>query len=357
MAETAIASYPCGAFRAWSTVFGSGLLLFCGVGTLQSFGVYQDYYSREWLSNYTASDISWIGSVQAFFELALGILGGKLFEAGYCRPMLIFASVLFSFSYFMLSLAKQGQYYQVFLSHGIGVGIPTGLFFVPACTLTLSHFKNETKQALAVGIVLACGSLGAFIGAIMLNYLFNSGIGFAWSIRTTALLSTVCLLIANLVITVPPRVNHSLSSQKSPQKSLLHWPYILICMSVFFTVLGCYFPLYLVQLFAAKHGMSGTLVFYSLAIINICSMCSRICAPACVKKIGLFKLSIISCTLNGCATFGMLACYTPAGLVLFSICYGTLYGSTLSLSTSLIVHVASTENTGYARSIYRNSLK
>ncbi|KAM6501819.1 MFS general substrate transporter [Amanita muscaria] len=346
MTETAIASYPCGAFRAWSTVFGSALFIFCELGTLQSFGVYQDYYSREWLSNYTASDISWIGGIQAFFELALGILGGKLFEAGYCRPMLIFASVLFSFSYFMLSLAKQGQYYQVFLSHGLGVGIAMGLFFVPGCTLSLRHFRSEAKQALAVGIVFAGGSLGAVIYAIMLNYLLNSGIGFAWSVRVTALLSTVCLLIANLMITVPPRANISPSGQTPSQKGLLHLPYILICMSGFFAILGCYFPFFLVQVFAVKHGISGKLVFYSLAIINISSVFSRIVVNSCVKKIGVFKPSIISCALNGCATFGMLACYTPTGLVLFSICYGACYGSTFSLYGPLVVQVAPSEDTG-----------
>ncbi|KAM6499704.1 MFS general substrate transporter [Amanita muscaria] len=321
-----------------TAIFGSALLLFCAVGTLQSFGVYQDYYTREWLSNYTASDISWIGSVQVFFELALGILGGKLFDAGYCRPMLIVASVLFSFRYLIFLL--------VFLSQGIGVGVPIGFFFVPSCTLSLCHFKDEAKQALAVGIVLAGGSLGAVIYAIMLNYLLHSGIGFAWSIRATALLSAVCLLIANLMITVPPRVNVSQSGQKKSQKSLLHWPYILLSMSAFSSVLGCYFPLYLVQLFAVKHGISDTLVFYSLAIANLSSMFSRIGANVCVKRFGAFNLAVISCALSGCVTFGLLGCYTPVGLVLFSIFYGAFFGSTFSVYSLLLVQVAPSEDTG-----------
>ncbi|KIL66474.1 hypothetical protein M378DRAFT_75117, partial [Amanita muscaria Koide BX008] len=341
-------------------VFGSALFIFCELGTLQAFGVYQDFYTREYLSNYTASDISWIGGLQAFFELALGILGGKLFDAGYCRPMLIFASVMFSFSYFMLSFAQQGQYYQVFLSQGVGVGFPMGLIFVPASTLSVRHFKSEAKQAL--GIIFASGSLGAVIYASKRPTLFAISLltqngshakllaqlwnRVCWTVRVTALVSAVLLLIANLIITVPPRVKPPPSSPISSQKSLLHWPYILICMSGFFAILGCYFPFFLVQLFAVEHGISGTLVFYSLAIINISSVFSRVIVNSLVKKFGAFHLSIISCALNGFATFGMLACYTPTGLVLFSICYGACYGSTFSLYGPLSVHVAPSKDTG-----------
>ncbi|KAF8329279.1 major facilitator superfamily domain-containing protein [Amanita rubescens] len=243
MEETAVNVYPCGAKKAWSTLCGSFLILVCATGVLQAFGVFQDYYTTVFLTKYTASDISWIGSVQVFFELVLGIVAGKLYDAGYCRSMITGASILFSFSYFMLSLVQKEQYYQTFLAQGIGLGIAIGFLFVPACTLASIHFKYN--QALAVGIVLAGGPLGAVVYTIMLNYMLNSSIGFAWSIRAAAFLSAALLLVGNLMITVPPSPSVTASERKSSLKSMRDWPYLLTVMSGFIMLLEMYFPIYL----------------------------------------------------------------------------------------------------------------
>ena len=45
---------------------------------LTGFGVFQEYYTTEWLPSYSASDVSWIGGVQYLFELGLGPVAGKL---------------------------------------------------------------------------------------------------------------------------------------------------------------------------------------------------------------------------------------------------------------------------------------
>ncbi|KAG8736875.1 hypothetical protein FRC10_008788 [Ceratobasidium sp. 414] len=42
---------PEGGFTAWMTVAGSWLILFCTFGYLNAFGVFQDYYVREYMTN------------------------------------------------------------------------------------------------------------------------------------------------------------------------------------------------------------------------------------------------------------------------------------------------------------------
>ena len=64
-------------------------------------------------------------------------------------------------SLFMLSLAKQGQYYQIFLSQGLGMGLGLGLTFVPAISVISHHFKK--KRAVVAGIALSGGSCGAVV--------------------------------------------------------------------------------------------------------------------------------------------------------------------------------------------------
>ena len=106
--------YADSALRAWSTVAGAFLLQFYSVGLVgelfprltpatnsatkwSAFGIFQEFYTTSWLSNYSASDISWIGGVQSFFQLACAVIGGKLFDAGYVRTSIFFGSLLSSF--------------------------------------------------------------------------------------------------------------------------------------------------------------------------------------------------------------------------------------------------------------------
>jgi len=57
--------------------------------------VFQAFYTTDWLKQNSASDFSWIGSVQLFLELACGPNGGKLFDAGHCRITIFAGSALF----------------------------------------------------------------------------------------------------------------------------------------------------------------------------------------------------------------------------------------------------------------------
>jgi len=75
-------------------------------------------------------DISWIGSINLFLGVSLGLVSGTLYDRGYLyvRPpralsaldtnsrsyhLLFGGSLLQSFALFMLSLTKPGQYYEV----------------------------------------------------------------------------------------------------------------------------------------------------------------------------------------------------------------------------------------------------
>lgn len=62
MADNSI--FPDGGARAWLTVFGAFLALFCTFGQLNSFGTFQAWYAEHQLHGLPPSTISWIGSLQ-----------------------------------------------------------------------------------------------------------------------------------------------------------------------------------------------------------------------------------------------------------------------------------------------------
>lgn len=65
-------------------------------GYANSFGVYQDLYTRSHTAS--ASAISWIGSTQLFFLLAMALPAGKLLDMGYFRTTTLVGSLIYVFS-------------------------------------------------------------------------------------------------------------------------------------------------------------------------------------------------------------------------------------------------------------------
>jgi len=327
--NTVAESYPLGARQAWCTVLGAFLLQMCAVGPVSSFGVFQEFYTTSFLQKYSASDISWIGSVQLFLELFLGFVGGKLYDTGYCRATLVSGSLIFTFSFFMLSLAKMEQYYQVFLCQGLGMGIGLSLIFIPTCTLVSHHFRNQ--KALAMGILVASAPLGGVIFSIMLNQCIHSKAGFAWGVRASAFVVTGCFALGHMLISIPPQSQPSDVPKTSGKSYLRDLPYLFTLLSGFMAQLGTYFPIFYVQLFAKNHDVPQTLTFYSLAIMNMASIFGRVIPNYFADRLGAINVFIVCVALNGLVGFAMLGCGHIAGLILFCIFYGFFFGSTISL--------------------------
>ncbi|KAJ6597990.1 major facilitator superfamily domain-containing protein [Mycena sp. CBHHK59/15] len=235
--------YPDGPWRAW--IVGTFIIQFYVVGVITAFGVFQDFYTRQWLNNCSASTISWVGGVAYFFELGCAPVGGKLYDAGFGRASVWLGSFLSMLSFFLLSLAKPHQYYQVLLSQGVGMGVGLMLVFGPSMTMVSEHFN--TRRGLAMGIVAAASPVGAIVFTIVLNHLFHSSIGFNWGIRAMGFMSLGCFILGNLLIRAPRRVKRATtatpeSSPTEPQAPLWDLPYVLILISGFLWALGANTP-------------------------------------------------------------------------------------------------------------------
>jgi hypothetical protein len=85
---------PNGGTKAWLQVLGAFFLNFNTWGLLNAFGVFQAEYSTGLLSSSSQSAISWIGSIQAFLMLVVGVLCGRALDAGYFYPDIITGAFL-----------------------------------------------------------------------------------------------------------------------------------------------------------------------------------------------------------------------------------------------------------------------
>ncbi|KAJ7042825.1 hypothetical protein C8F04DRAFT_908063, partial [Mycena alexandri] len=126
--------------------------------------------------------ISWIGSIQLSLQFIIGVVSGKLFDQGYFHVLMIAGSSVLLFSSFMLSLAKPHHFYQALLSQGFGMGIGSGLVFLPSLGLASHYFRR--RRAVVMGIMISSGSFGGVIYSILLNKILpREDFGFPWAVR------------------------------------------------------------------------------------------------------------------------------------------------------------------------------
>jgi hypothetical protein len=147
---------PDGGLQAWLQVIGGFMLFFNTWGLLNTFGVYQTYYESGALFQSSSSDISWIGSVQAFCLLVVGFVTGPLFDKGYLRVLLLVGSFGIVFGHMMLSLCT--TYWQALLAQGFVIGLGAGCLFVPGVAILPTYFKS--KLGLVIGLAASGSSMG-----------------------------------------------------------------------------------------------------------------------------------------------------------------------------------------------------
>lgn len=135
-------------FKAYATVFGAFLALFCTFGQMNAFGTFQTWYSSHQLQHMPPSTISWIGSLQLwvfFVSVCLyrmssvsvsqqvhpknqGAPIGLAFDSYGPTALMSSGSMIFVASLMLTSIST--QYYQYLLCQGILFGLGVGLLYV-----------------------------------------------------------------------------------------------------------------------------------------------------------------------------------------------------------------------------------
>ncbi|KAM0794207.1 major facilitator superfamily domain-containing protein [Usnea florida] len=325
--------FPDGGFVAWLQCAGSFFMFFNCWGLVNSFGVFQTFYQQEYITNESSSNISWVGSIQAFLLVFGGVLSGPLYDMGYLRYITIAGSFLVVFGMMMTSIAT--SYWQLLLSQGIVVGLGYGCLFLPAISVLPSYFMK--KRALSQGIASAGSGTAGVLYPIIFHRL-QPKIGFGWATRVMAfiMLATLIVPMAGMKMRTKPQVRRKLfvsSAWKEP-------PFTLFAIASFFGFLGLYIPLFNIQLFAIEqHILSDRqdLAFYLLAILNTGSFFGRIIPTFAADKIGPFNTLTPLTLLATILAFVWIGISTPGGVIVFCLFYGFVSGAFVALSPTCAI--------------------
>lgn len=321
---------PNGGTMAWLQVLGSFFLNVNTWGLLNTFGIFQAEYSRNILTSSSESSIAWIGSIQAFLMLIVGVLCGRALDAGYYWPDIILGVFFEVFGMFMTSIAT--QYWQIMLAQGVCVGIGAGMAFMPSVAIVGTYFS--TRRSTAMGITATGSSIGGIIYPIVLKKLIEN-LGFRWAVRVMAfiMLGTLLISVAVMRPRLPPRKSGPLINVEN----LLDPIFATWLAGVFFTLIGLYVPFFYVEQYALNIGVSPDLAFYMIIIMNAGSIPGRVVPGMVADKIGSLAIMIPAVLLSGVILFAWISVKSQASLIAASFFYGLTSGSLQAMLPSTVV--------------------
>ena len=330
------ATQPDGGGRAWLQVLGSFVVFSNLWGFTFSFGSFQTYYEITYLPNETASTISWIGTVSTFLLIVGGVLSGPFFDRGYFRTMLFAGAAIETLSVFMLSLCD--QYYQLFLTQGILMGLGNGLLYVPGLALVGRSFKKHRSIAMAIT------TCGAPTGGVIYTLIFEQLIGhmsFGWTVRIMGfvMLGSYCISFPLLLFRADNVGNLAAGAPKRKLIDPSAFKDLAFCwytFSNFFIFLGYMIPFIFMASFGQQAlGLSRSFSLYAIMIAQASSIVGRIAAGQTASKIGVMVPWVTCAICSGVFCIAWVGVRSKASYVAYVALYGCFSGALIPLPPSV----------------------
>ncbi|KAK5988390.1 MFS-type transporter dbaD [Cladobotryum mycophilum] len=322
--------------EAWLQVLGSWILFANTWGLTNSFGVFETYYATTLLPTSSPSAIAWIGSIQLFLTMVVGLPAGWIMDAGHLRLLLITGSFLEVFGMFMTSLCT--KYWQFVLAQGVCVGIGSGLLGLPSVAVIPLFFSS--KRMLATGIAATGSSLAGIVYPIMMRRLFVS-IGFPWAVRALSFLMMGCLLMCCTIVRLRPRSPPRSGGPRIQLKTFRDRPFLFFTGAFTVMIASVYVPFFFVQEYALRLSVNKDMAFYLLSIMNATSLAGRIMSNWLADRYGGINLMIPGCFSSAIVLFLFRFAAGQPGLIAVSAVYGFISGGMVSLPPATIANLTS----------------
>ena len=300
---------------------------------MNSFGVYQAFYQSDKLSSFPPSLISWIGSIQIFLAMGLGIIAGPLYDRGHLRALVASGGSLTVLGMIMTSIAD--AYYQIFLAQGICVGLGMGLTYVPILGEVSRHFDKRRPIALGLSSTGAC--VGGVLYPILIRQLIPK-VGFGWTVRVVAFINLGCGIIAFAIICRRP--NRARSSRRAFDfTAFREIPFTLFTLSMFLVFVPYYIPLTYIPVFAQTSlRVSADLAGYMLAIVNAGSLLGRTVPYILNSRVTPIRIFFFWILAGAILLFAWSAVTQIPGFVVWCIFWGIVSGALATAPIAAVSH-------------------
>ena len=324
-----------GGGRAWLQVLGSFLVFSNLWGFTFAFGSFQSYFELTYLTSQSASNISWIGTVQVFLLIVGGTISGPFFDRGYFRTMLFVGAGLETFGVFMTSLGS--QYYQLFLAQGVLMGLGCGLLYIPGLALVGRSFKKHRAIAMAIT------SCGAPAGGVIYTLTFERLIdvmSFGWTVRIMGfvMLGTYCISFPLLLFRARNVGNLASGTKRRliDLRAFNDLPFCWYTGANFLIFVGYMIPFNFMASYGQQAlGMSRSFSLYVIMIAQASSIIGRLIAGQTASRIGVM-IPWITCALAaGICCLAWIGVQGVGSFIAYASLYGCFSGALIPLPPSV----------------------
>ncbi|RYN66181.1 hypothetical protein AA0117_g11859 [Alternaria alternata] len=335
--ESAIPPPPDGGLHAWLKVFG-GFMIYINIwGFTLTYGAFQTYYRTTLLPSSSPSAISWIGTVQAWLLIVIGVLSGPLFDLGYFRSMLLVGNVLVVLGIMMLSLST--KYWQVFLSQGLCMGLGAGLLYIPSMAMVGVWFSK--KRAVALGIVMSGIAVGGVIYIIMFDHLVRTA-GFPWAIRAIGFVALAAALLSiPALLSGSAWLKHKRKRRALFDKTALHDRLFLIFTACSFsTFLGYIVPYFYIPTYARERlGSNESTALYMLVLAIAGSFFGRLVSGVLAHFLGAIVTWALCAFSSGVLALCWISIETEKTFIAFSILWGFFSAALVTVPSAAFANI------------------
>lgn len=308
---------PDGGIVAWSQIFLAHLVMVNTWGYVNSFGVFQNYYTQTLQES--PSTISWIGSVQTFLVFFIGTFSGRATDAGYFKFTWSCGMIIVVLSLFLTSLCT--EYWQLFLSQGVMLGIGCGLMFCPTLSLLPTYF--DKRRALAMSTTAAGSATGGLIIPAMVNSLLPK-VGFAWTLRCLGFFTLATLLPGLFFLRqrLPPRATGPIVEIQAFREI----PYMCFALGMFCILWGLYVGFFYISSYAREAlGASMSTPTDLLMVMSAVGIPARI-IPGLLSDAytGPLNLLLPCAFFTAITAYGWVGVANIPGLYAWAVIYGII---------------------------------
>lgn len=253
-------------------------------------------------------------------------------------------------SVFMTSLCT--SFYQFFLSQALLLGISMSFVTWPPVAVVSRHLPRH--RGLALGLVISGSSLGGLVWPIVLQQLlYHTGIGFGWTMRIVGFIMLPLLAVACLIVVEAPQerpqpsdlaehgeAHEALEEKPSRRKktdfSILKKPeFLFLCAGLAIGYLGLFAPFFYVSSYAVAKGLSPSMSFYLISILNAASLFGRVLPGVLADRWGHFNFMVIALGASAIVGFCWTAATSLPGLIVWSLTYGFTSGVSMTQNVSV----------------------
>ncbi|EEQ34227.1 hypothetical protein McanMca71_005017 [Microsporum canis] len=310
--------------RAVLTLIGTTCILFCTVGFVNAFGVFEEFYSKTFFHDKSLSEISWFGSFNVFCMFSGALVTGILSDLYGPTWLLRGGTVMALLGIFMTSLCR--EYYQFFLAQGLLFGLGVAGLFLPSYATTSLYFVKH--RALALGITVGGSSIGGVVWPIALRRLLVE-VGFPWTMRIAGFIMMPLLVIGCLTVRLPQK-----KREKKPKpniKAMKTLAFGLLAAALFFASMGLFVPFYFITSYSIHLGKDPETSFYLISVTNATSLFGRLLPGFWADRYGKFNTLILATLFSGIICCCITAATSLGGLMVIAAAYGFASGAIISI--------------------------